>query len=384
METNTFDHGHRADKPSPTWTFSKHLLEAADIKLNGDRPWDIQVHRERALERALAYGNLGFGEAYMDGDWDAEALDQLFARLLRAGIADRINPIRLGWHVLRARWLNLQNQRRAWEVGERHYDIGNDFYASMLDERMTYTCGYWRQATTLDAAQTAKLDLICRKLDLQPGMRVLDIGCGWGSFIQYAAEHYGVHCVGITVSNEQANLARQRCQALPVEIRVQDYRDLNEHFDHIVSIGMFEHVGRKNHRTYLDIASRCLRSEGFFLLHTIGKNLTRSAPDPWLDRHIFPNGDLPSLAQITQAAEGRFVIEDVHNFGSDYDKTLMAWHANFETAWPRFQHRYGERFRRMWRYYLLCCAGAFRARRVQLWQIVLSKQGKLGGYRRVS
>ena len=252
----------------------------------------------------------------------------------------------------------------------------------MLDPRMTYTCGYWKDADNLADAQEAKLELICRKLQLMPGMRVLDIGCGWGSFMGYAAEHYGVSCVGVTISKEQAEWAQKRYAGLPLEFRLQDYRETNERFDRIVSIGMFEHVGRKNHRTYTEVAHRCLEDGGLFLLHTIGKNVRDTVPDPWIDKYIFPNGDLPSIGQIADAVDGLFVVEDLHNFGADYDRTLMAWHENFSSAWPNFSKNLGERFRRMWNYYLLSCAGAFRARDIQLWQWVLSKEGVSGRYDR--
>ena len=247
---------------------------------------------------------------------------------------------------------------------------------------MTYTCGYWKEATSLAEAQIAKLDLICRKLQLEPGMRVLDIGCGWGSFMAYAAENYGVQCVGVTISREQCDWAKRHHSSPHLDFRLQDYRDMRETFDRIVSIGMFEHVGRKNHRTYMEVAARCLEDDGLFLLHTIGKNRRRNIPDPWIDRYIFPNGDLPSIGQIGDAVDGLFIVEDMHNFGADYDKTLMAWHRNFENAWPEFEEQLGERFRRMWRYYLLSCAGAFRSRDVQLWQWVLAKKGIPGGYQR--
>src|SRR5690606_20649779 len=191
-----------------------------------------------------------------------------------------IQPWRLVGHVVAAKFLNRQNVRRAKQVGERHYDLGNEFYAAMLDKRMTYTCGYWEGASTLDQAQEAKLEMICRKLQLKPGMRLLDIGCGWVSLMAYAAEHYDVECVGISISKEQVELAQQRYPDLPLEFRLQDYRELNEQFDAIASIGMFEHVGRRNHRVYMEVANRCLRDDGLFLLHTIGKNARRSTPDP--------------------------------------------------------------------------------------------------------
>jgi cyclopropane-fatty-acyl-phospholipid synthase len=376
------DTGQVAAKPSALRRAMEELLAKAAIRVNGPNPWDMRLLADGVPEQALSKGNLGLGEAYMAGAWDAEQLDEFFARLLATHVDQQVKPLRLLGHVLAARLLNRQSVKRAFQVGEVHYDLGNDFYAAMLDKRMTYTCGYWANAKTLDEAQEAKLDLICRKLQLKPGMRVLDIGCGWGSFMGYAAEKYGVECVGVSISKEQVALARQRYAHLPLEFRLEDYRDLNEPFDAIASVGMFEHVGHKNYRTYMEVAHRCLKNGGLFLLHTIGKNQRHSTPDPWIDKYIFPNGELPSVGQIGDALDNLFVVEDLHNFGADYDKTLMAWFHNFDAAWPRFKRELGERFYRMWRYYLMSCAGAFRARDIQLWQWVLSKEGVPGGYRR--
>lgn len=360
------------------------LLNLAGIEPGGKQPFDLQLNAFNVPERVFANGNLGLGESYVDGHWDVKQLDEFFNRLLRAHLPDKIKPTQLLIHSLKAKLFNLQTQKRAWQVGEQHYDLGNDFYIAMLDKRMTYTCGYWKDADNLEQAQNAKLDLICRKLQLKPGMKVLDIGCGWGSFMTYAAEHYGVKCIGLTISKEQANWVNETYSHLPIHARLQDYRDINEPFDHIVSVGMFEHVGRKNYREYMQVAHRCLKDNGLFLLHTIGKNQRSGHTDPWIDKYIFPNGELPTLVQITDALESLFVVEDLHNFGADYDKTLMAWHANFEENWPQFSDTLGPRFYRMWRYYLLSCAGAFRARDIQLWQWVLSKEGVVGGYQRVS
>lgn len=356
------------------------LLADADIRIGGEREWDLQVHDERFHARALAQGSLGLGEAYMDGWWDAASLDGLLLRLIQARLDERVHGIGEMLDGVRAHLFNLQRGRRSYAVGERHYDLGNDLYAAMLGRRLVYSCGYWRQADDLDAAQEAKIDLCCRKLGLRPGMRLLDIGCGWGETLKYAAERYGVSGVGVTISREQADYARRLCAGLPVEIRLQDYRELDERFDRIVSIGMFEHVGAKNYRTYFDVSRRCLEADGLSLLHTIGSNVSRRRTDPWIARYIFPNSMLPSAAQITRASEGRFVIEDWHNFGTDYDRTLQAWRDNIEAAWPRLPSRYDERFRRMWRFYLAGSMASFRARRIQLWQIVLSPEGVPGGY----
>lgn len=357
------------------------LLQLAGITPNGNQPWDMQVVDERTYARILAQGTLGLGEAYMEGWWNCECLDQFTCRALRADLPNRLG---FSWHdarlALRGLLANLQSKARASIVGEHHYDLGNRLYECMLDSRMTYTCGYWREAADLEQAQEHKLDLVCRKLGLREGQRLLDIGCGWGSFVEFAARRYGARAVGITISQEQAELARQRCRGLPVEIRLQDYRDVRESFDHIVSLGMFEHVGWKNHRTYMQVVRRCLADNGLFLLHTIGANRGRIRSDAWIDRYIFPNGNLPSIAQIGQAIEPDWVMEDWHNFGADYDRTLMAWHANFERHWGELGGPYDQRFYRMWRYYLLTCAGSFRARTNQLWQIVLAKHGVAGGY----
>lgn len=268
-------------------------------------------------------------------------------------------------------------------IAEHHYNLGNDLFQAMLDPRMTYSCGYWEHATTLADAPEAKLDLVCRKLNLKPGQTVLDIGCGWGSFVKYAVEKYDVTAVGVTVSKEQVALGRELCAGLPVELRLQDYREVVDPFDHVVSIGMFEHVGPKNYRASFDVAHRCLKGDGRFLLHTIGKNSTGRPVDAWLEKYIFPNSAQPAIGEIAAAIEGLFVVEDWQNFGADYDPTLMAWFANFDNAWNRLRAHYDDTFYRMWQYFLLSCAGSFRARHNNVWQVLLSKRGVPGGYRRI-
>jgi cyclopropane-fatty-acyl-phospholipid synthase len=355
----------------------------ADVLIGGERPWDIVVRDSRFFARVLAEGALGLGESYMDGDWECEAIDEMSYRALRAGLEQKAALTwSERWGVLAARVKNRQTKARTQRAVSSHYDIGNDLFRAMLDPTMQYSCAYFAGTDDLAEAQRKKLDLICRKLGLRAGMRLLDIGCGWGGLARFAAERYGCRVVGITLSKQQAAYAQQVCVGWPIEIRLQDYRDHNERFDAVVSVGMMEHVGYKNYRVYLETAARCLEPGGLFLCHSIGGNVARVRTDPWLDRYIFPDSLLPSVSQVAAAAEGLFVIEDVHNFGAYYDLTLMAWARDFQAAWERdgLRPRYGERFGRMWRYYLRSCAGAFRARHMQLFQFVLSKGGVPGGY----
>lgn len=359
------------------------LAARAGIDLDGAGPLSIRVLRDDFYELALARGFTGLREAYVDGAWEAEQLDAVTAKVLSERVPLRWSDgAELTLAVLSSRLRNLQSRSRS-SASRRHYDLGNDLYAAMLDRRLVYSCAYWRGARTLDEAQEAKLDLVCRKMGLAPGMRVLDIGCGWGGFAAFAAERHGVSVTGITISPEQARLAEERCAGLPVSIRLQDYRDLassKERFDRIVSIGMLEHVGYKNYRRYLAIAKDKLAGDGLFLLHTIGANVSKTAYDPWMNQNIFPNALLPSASQLTAAAEGIFTIEDWHNIGADYDPTLRCWFENFDRAWPELRAKYGDRFYRMWKCYLLTCAGAFRARAVHVWQLVLSPSGVIRGY----
>lgn len=350
------------------------MLAQAGITVNGSAPWDIQVHREALFPRVLAGGSLALGESYMDGWWDVPALDQAIVKILEARLEEKVKrDLRATLVALRCRFTNPGAVRRAYEIGERHYNLGNDLFRLMLDERMVYSCGYWHTAQNVDEAQEAKLDLICRKLELRQGMTLLDIGCGWGSLLKYAAEKYGISGLGVTVSREQAEFATEQCRGLPVTIKLQDYRTLEGTFDRVASVGMVEHVGWKNYSTFMEVAWRALKPGGLFLLHTIGTNRSEGGLDPWIERYIFPNSVLPSLARLTAAAEPYFVVEDVHSFGPYYDRTLMAWEERFREGWPRISERYGDRFYRMWRYYLLACAATFRVRGIQLWQVLLGK-----------
>jgi cyclopropane-fatty-acyl-phospholipid synthase len=358
------------------------LLGEAGISVNGSNPWDIQIHNEAFWTRLFAQGSLGLGEAYMDGWWDADDLAEFFNRVLRADInrALRLTP-NLLWQVTQAKLLNMQTIARSRRVAEMHYSE-TDAYKASLDKRMTGSCGYWPEGVSnVDEAQEAKLDLVCRKIGLKAGQKVWDIGCGWGAFMGFAAEKYGAHCVGVTVSPDQAAYGRERYKDLPIEFQVKDYRQFEGKTDHIVSMGMFEHVGHRNFRTYFEKARQVIKDDGLFMLHTIGQHYTSETIEPWIEKYIFPGGVIPSMAQIGKAIDGLWTVVDTHNIGPHYDKTLVAWYENFERNWSKRNTPEGERFYRMWKYYLLCCAGGFRAKVLQVWQFVLSPTGVPDGYR---
>ncbi|RVT90164.1 cyclopropane fatty acyl phospholipid synthase [Sphingomonas crocodyli] len=357
------------------------ILASADIIVGGSRPHDIRVNNEAFFARFLKDGRLGLGEAYVDGWWDCDALDVMFVKLFasRHKVSRQLKSARFLATAMRAKLLPAGSDKRAYNIGAKHYDIGNKLYEKMLDPRMVYTCAYWKHATTLEAAQEAKLDLVCRKLKLEPGMHVLDVGCGWGSFAKFAAERYGVRVTGISVSKEQIDLGNKRCAGLPVSLEYMDYRNLSEQYDRIVSIGMFEHVGLQYYDIFMKKMTEALADDGLMLLHTIGFNDSKFF-NPWLDKYIFPGAHVPSLAQITSPMENRLTVEHLQNIGVNYDPTLMAWYDNFMAAWPELEGDYDERFKRMWSYYLLSSAAGFRGRFIQVWQFVLSKEGVPGGY----
>ena len=350
------------------------VFASAGIAVNGRNPWDLQIHDKRFYNRVLAERSLGLGESYMDGWWDSERVDELIHRLLRAGAdQENRNSPRMWLAWLQAVLVNRQSKRRSLVVAEQHYDIGNDVFLSFLDDYNQYSCAYFRNTNDLDAAQTNKLDLICRKLNLKPGDKVLDIGFGWGGLSRYMAEKYQCQVTGVNISSQQMKYATDLCRDLPVRLESRDYREIDGQFDKIVSVGMFEHVGYKNYRCFMEVVHRILKQDGVFLLQTIGGNQSQVRLEPWLTKYIFPNSMLPSISQIGKAIEGLLVMEDWHNLGPHYDRTLMAWHQRFQNAWPKLKGQYGERFKRMWDYYLLSCAGAFRSRSIQLWQIVMTK-----------
>ncbi|BAI80932.1 cyclopropane-fatty-acyl-phospholipid synthase [Deferribacter desulfuricans SSM1] len=357
------------------------LLNEAGITVNGNNPWDIKVHNDELFREALLKKNLALGEGYMQGWWDCQAIDQFICKILKAKLNEKIKE---NWreiiYLIPSIIFNKQNKSGAKEVAERHYNLGNELFENFLDPYMQYSCAYFLNTEDLAQAQINKMELICRKLELKKGDKVLDIGCGWGGLAKYMVEKYGCNVVGINISEKQIEYAKKFCKGLPVEIINTDYRDIKGVFDKIVSVGMFEHVGPKNYRTYMKTVYNCLKDDGIFLLHTIGSNESEYTCDPWIDKYIFPNGTLPSISQIAKAAEELFVIEDLHNMGPHYDKTLLCWNRNFQENWNRIKHLYDETFKRMWEYYLLSSAGGFRARHIQLWQIVMTKEGRTQPY----
>ena len=358
------------------------ILALADIEINGADPWDIQIHDERFYQRVLSHGSMGLGESYMDGWWDVAQLDEFFSRVQKAELHDKVKTFSVVWLAAKGRLLNRQAKWSSRRVAHEHYDLGNELYQAMLDKNMQYTCAYWPGARTLDEAQENKLHLICRKLYLKPGMKVLELGCGFGGLARFMAKEYGCEVVSYNISHEQLRFARKFCEGLPVRFEEKDYREASREpkFDRVVAVGLCEHIGPKNHRSFLELMHSKLKDGGLFLLHTIGNSRTLVATDPWIDKYIFSGGVIPSIPQLAAAMEELWVMEDWHNFGPDYDKTLMAWWDNFDTRYCTLdKQKYDRRFYRMWKLYLMMSAGAFRARRLQLWQIVLSK-GNAEGY----
>ena len=360
------------------------LLSYADIALDGSRAFDPQVHDTSVYRDALWWGSLGLGDAYVAGKWDCDRLDEFFSRVLSAKLEHKVGMLADGILWFRDKLLNLQSIQRALQVGEHHYDLGNTLYERMLGNSMAYSSAYYGAgATALDEAQIAKFDLICKRLELAPGMKILEIGCGWGTFAAYAAKKYGVHVTGVTVSKEQLAYAKDHCKGLSVEFYFGDYRTLPQEFqatfDRAVSVEMIEAVGPKNLRTYMSVVQTMLKPNGTFLVQAI---IGLGQPDVWISTRIFPNGVLPSMSQITTSMQNLFHIRDTEYFGSDYDRTLMAWDENFRANWNNLcelkdkdgAKLYNERFYRMWRYYLSVCAGSFRAKKIDVCHLVLTRE----------
>lgn len=371
------------------------LFARAGVQLDGSRPWDIQVRNPRFYRRALR-GSLGLGDSYMDGDWDVRELDALFVRLIRANLASSLLA-RAGraWLGIRARLGNLQTRVRSLDVARSHYNLDHRLYELFLGPWNQYTCCFFDRTRELEQAEVRKLEMICSKLELTRGDRVLDIGCGWGGFARYASSTRGCHVTGISLSREQVDYARRFTAGLPVDIVEADYRDLPAlrpagSFDKILVCGMIEHVGYRNYRGLMEIVHGLLTRSGLFLLHTIGNGINTRIADPWIVKHIFRNSMLPSMEQLAGALRGLFTVQDWENYGRYYVDTLAAWQRRFEENWERIAlidttPRFDERFRRMFNYYFLSCKAAFDVESIFLWHLVMSRRGERAGvYARVN
>lgn len=356
----------------------RDLFSLAGVTIGGDGPGDMKVLNREFYPRVLSQASTGLGESYMDGWWETPALEVLIEKLLRADLKNKIKGDWRLWVLpAQAMLFNLQSKARAYQVAEAHYDIGNELYTRMLDKRMVYTCGYWKNAKTLEEAQEHKLDLVCRKVGLKPGMTVLDLGCGWGGMAAFAAERYGCKVRGVSVSKEQVKWAKENWKHLDVDFTLGDYRDVSGTYDAVVSIGMAEHIGYKNHRTMMQVIHRSLKPHGVALVHTIANNVSRIHGIPFIEKYVFPNACAPSIAQLGKAMEGLLVLEDLQNIGPDYYHTLIAWWKNFDAAWPDLRGaKYDERFYKMWKFYLLGAAGASKARDGQLYHLVMTRTGR--------
>ena len=365
------------------------------VEINGPNAWDIQIHNESLYSRLFRDGSLGAGESYMDGWWDCNDLVELSFRVAKNNLLLE-SGLPLFVHTTRSFLLNLQNKIRARIVGECHYDLPIPLWEKMLGASMIYTNGIWQDTDDLDTAGFAKYDLVCRKLELKKGDTLLELGCGWGAFLKYAATHYGCRCTGVTISKEQAKYASELCQSLPVKIHHCDYRDRDVYnpddikYDAITTLGMTEHVGRKNYRQCMQIIYEQLRDCRLFLLESSG-NSKESAPDMFIQKYIFPYLDMPTVGSIDKYTRDFFVLEDMQTVSVDYAKTIIAWSNNFKKYWSDFdlsENTFGglskNQFYRMWVYYLDCCAGVLKARtETQAWQFLFSKGHLTNGYRSV-
>jgi len=369
---------------SSTDSMSAHVI-APEPAREAPHLWGLKID-DASVRRGIARGGIvALGEAYERSEWDCDDLESFMYRVFTSAPPrlSRAAWARLILAALDQRLFNRQRGRGAFDIGMKHYDLGNALFSSMLDESMSYTSGYWARAQTLAEAQEAKLDLICKKLNLQRGQRVLDIGCGWGNFAQFAATRYGARVTGVTVSKEQAALAREHCQGLPVDIRMQDYRAVEGTFDHVVSIEMIEAVGRKNIPAFYKTVDRVLADGGRSVIQAIsGDTLSRTSDRGldqyilWLLRYIFPDGYLPKARELIPSRGTNLQVDGWQRLTDDYPQTLRAWARRFNDNWDRLKDSYDEAFRRRWNFYLFGCAAAFRAGLVNVSQVVYRKHGR--------
>jgi cyclopropane-fatty-acyl-phospholipid synthase len=356
-------------------------------RFGAGRPVRLAIHDAAFFRRLATRGKLGFGESYTASEWDTDDLVALFELLLRNadGAAARHAGIR---RVLEFRpRLNRRNGLvRSRRNIAYHYDLGNELFALMLDETMTYSCAVFeRLEMTLAEAQRAKYERLCRLLKLGPEDHVLEIGCGWGGFARHAAERYGCRVTGLTISREQAALARERTQGLPVEIVEQDYRTVNGTFTKVVSIEMVEAIGADQFGTFFTTIDRVLAPAGRAAVQSIlvpeqRWDRYRSAPD-WIERYVFPGCLIPSLEALTQAAarHSRLGVYGIDEIGEHYAETLRRWRANFHERIADVRALgYDARFERTWDFYLAFCEAAFRTRALRDAQLLLARPGAAG------
>lgn len=373
--------------------FVEELFSQAGIEVNGSNPWDPQIHNPIAYNMTVGNGLIGAGEAYMRGYWDCEQLEEFFRRAVQVDLAKRM-PWNLSTATLvtKARLMNLQLPKRAWEVGRMHYDLPREVWECTLDFAMTGSCAYYRfPDETLDQAQQNKLNLTLKKVGLQKGHSLLDIGVGWAAFSGLSAITYGAKPIGITVSEGQREYIRSRYGDI-VDVRVHPWQQtvLEQPVDRIISVEMFEHVGSDNYRKFFQLCRDSITDDGLMLLHTIVGHNPSKHIDPWMDKYIYPGGCIPTLGQITTAVHGLFHVEDVHDIGGHYPATLLAWMANFRRNWdvvkalgPKRLGMDPEVFCRMWYYHYMASAGGFLSRVISVHQIVLSTNGVPGGYQSI-
>ncbi|WP_088243550.1 class I SAM-dependent methyltransferase [Calothrix rhizosoleniae] len=345
------------------------------------------IHNPHTYDRVLAFGALGFGEAYMDGWWDEENnnLVELLCLFFRSNVYSKARrritiPLLLNVITQRLRTVptRIQNSRKNVQ---HHYDLGNDFYQHFLDPTMTYSCGYRiRETDSIEQMQLQKYELICKKLALQPGESLIDIGCGWGGMLIYAAEHYGISGTGITLSVEQAALAKERIEQKglsdKIKIVIADYREIQGQYDKFVSIGMFEHVGKGSFATFMQKASEFLTPNGVGMLHTIGTQGNERI-GAWTAKYIFPGGYIPQLHELTQELwAAKLSVAHCENLKPHYAETIKHWAANFTTNRAKIASlgaTYDERFFRMWYLYLQSSEASFRDGSLQVYQILFYK-----------
>lgn len=343
---------------------------------DGDPAFTVIFHKEIPLTALTTSTSLALGEAYMDGDLEIEgdlynALDHFLGQMGKFSTDES---------ALKKLIFSSTGKKNQEKEVQSHYDIGNDFYKLWLDETMSYSCGYFlHEDDSLYQAQVNKVDYILKKLHLSPGMSLLDIGCGWGFLLIEAAKKYGVHGMGITLSHEQYEEFKRRIREQNLEdlleVALMDYRDLpkmNRTFDRVVSVGMAEHVGRRNYQLFMDCAKKVLKPGGLFLLHFISA-LKEHAGDPWIKKYIFPGGVIPSLREMLScAAEDDFHTLDAENLRLHYNRTLLCWDKNYREHMDQIREMFDERFVRMWDLYLAACAATFHNGIIDLHQVLFS------------